>query len=92
MARTITAPAETVDAASDDVVEKNIALTFDFLRAQITDPALVDEIPDGATLILLPIEAPGMIEANIEIGLASLRRGENVYFRYVPEAPARSRR
>jgi hypothetical protein len=35
----------------------------------------------------MPEEDPELFAANIEIGLAALRRGENVYFRHVSSRP-----
>lgn len=33
-----------------DVVERDISLTFDFLRYAVDHPEILDEIPDGAEL------------------------------------------
>ena len=42
----------------DEVVKKNIGLTFDFLRAAVTDPHLLDKIPDGAEIEFLETDLP----------------------------------
>jgi hypothetical protein len=42
----------------DEVVKKNIGLTFDFLRAAIADPHLLDKIPDGAEIEFLETDLP----------------------------------
>jgi len=34
----------------DEIVKKNIGLTFDFIRAAVADPHLLDKIPDGAEI------------------------------------------
>jgi len=42
----------------DEVVKKNIGLTFDFIRAAVTDPHLLDKIPDGAEIEFLETDLP----------------------------------
>jgi len=33
-----------------EIVNRNIGLTFDFLRQVVNDPAILSNIPDGSTL------------------------------------------
>ena len=66
-----------------DVARRAIALTFDFNRAILADPSILDDIPDGATIVLIPSEDPELAEAEVEQGLAALRQGRDVYFRHV---------
>lgn len=33
-----------------ETVERNIGLTFDFLRQVVKDPSIMDEIPDGSVI------------------------------------------
>jgi len=42
----------------DEIVKKNIGLTFDFLRAAVADPHLLDKIPDGAEIEFLETDFP----------------------------------
>jgi hypothetical protein len=42
----------------DEIVKKNIGLTFDFLRAAVSDPHLLDKIPDGAEIEFLETDLP----------------------------------
>ena len=42
----------------DEVVKKNIGLTFDFIRAAVADPRLLDKIPDGAEIEFLETDLP----------------------------------
>jgi len=42
----------------DEIVKKNIGLTFDFIRAAIADPRLLDKIPDGAEIEFLETDLP----------------------------------
>ena len=39
-------------------VKKNIGLTFDFVRAAVADPHLLDKIPDGAEIEFLETDLP----------------------------------
>lgn len=41
------------DGAPDYLTQRAIGTTFDFLRAVGADPGILDDIPDGVTLILL---------------------------------------
>jgi len=42
----------------DEIVKKNIGLTFDFIRAAVADPHLLDKIPDGAEIEFLETDVP----------------------------------
>ncbi len=76
------------DAATMEVIDRNIKLSFDFARQILADPAILDDIPDGVTLVLLLKDDPAFNEINIDLGLKALRRGEDAYFRYMRDRPA----
>ncbi len=42
----------------NEIVKKNIALTFDFIRAAVADPHLLDEIPDGSEIEFIETDLP----------------------------------
>ena len=42
----------------DEVVKRNISLTFDFIRAAVADPHLLDKIPDGAEIEFIETDLP----------------------------------
>jgi hypothetical protein len=42
----------------DEIVKKNIGLTFDFIRAAVADPHLLDKIPNGAEIEFLETDLP----------------------------------
>ena len=42
----------------DEIVKKNVGLTFDFIRATVADPSLLDKIPDGAEIEFLETDLP----------------------------------
>jgi hypothetical protein len=79
----------TIAATEDGVAEKNLDLAFDLMQAALLDPDALADFPKNATTILLPGDDPDLYTANIEIGMAALRRGENVYFRHV-SSPSRT--
>ena len=47
----------------DEIVKKNIGLTFDFIRAAVTDPHLLDKIPDGAEIEFFETDFPRIEKA-----------------------------
>jgi hypothetical protein len=63
--------------------DRNITLSFEFAKSIIDDPAILDEIPEGATLVLLPENEPDLAKENLRLGLEAAERGENVYIRHV---------
>jgi Family of unknown function (DUF5647) len=73
-------------AAVDEITDKGFDLSRRWGLAVIDNPSLLDEIPDGANLVLVPDDDPAFAEAKIELGIAAVRRGENVYFRHVRAA------
>jgi hypothetical protein len=42
----------------DEIVGKNIGLTFDFIRAAVANPHLLTKIPDGAEIEFLERDLP----------------------------------
>ncbi len=75
--------------ASTNLETQNIRLSMDFLMQVGDEPAILDGIPDGVTLILLTGNDPALDAANVELGLAQVRAGKDVLFRLLP-APARA--
>ena len=73
---------ESVEADEQSVRERIAALTIELGRAIIANASILEEIPDGAGLVLLPDGADeAFIEANIALGLDALRKGRSVYFK-----------
>jgi hypothetical protein len=53
-------------------------------RAIIATPAILDEIPNGVALVLLPHGADDkFVEENVALGLDALRKGRSVYFKWL---------
>ena len=42
----------------DEIIKKNIGLTFDFIRAAAADPHILDKIPDAAEIEFLETDLP----------------------------------
>jgi len=69
--------------AVDEMTEKSFELARRWGLALIDDPALLAEIPEGANLVLMPDDDLPFAEAKMALGIAAIRRGENVYFRHL---------
>jgi Family of unknown function (DUF5647) len=67
--------------------DRNLALAFTLADAIVDDPSLLDEIPEGATVVLLPDDDRELAEANRALGLQALDAGANVYFRHIARVP-----
>ncbi len=74
------------EISSDAQEEKNISLAFGFMRDVVDNPALLDEIPNNATIVFLPDDDPEQIEANLQLAIRSARAGKNVYLQHVKTA------
>jgi hypothetical protein len=72
-----------IEASQDGIVERSIDLSFDFLHSVIEDPSILGNIPDGATLVLIPDNDPDLAEIKYQVAVDVARRGENVYIRHV---------
>lgn len=70
----------------DSLMDRNITLGFDFMRAIIDHPAILDDIPDGVTLVLLSDDDPELSESNIDLGMSAAREGADVYIRHFPRS------
>lgn len=71
---------------SAGLTERGIGLGFDFLKAIIDDPSIADDIPNGATLVLLPDDDPELAESSLQGGIEAARKGADVYIRHFPRA------
>lgn len=71
-------------------VTANIRLAGQFLREAIAEPSILDAIPDGAAVVMLPHDDPDLARANFDLGLVLGDRGREVRWRRVggplPEA------
>lgn len=49
---------------NDEIVRKNISLTFDFMRKVIDDPNILDIIPDNSEIDFVEADLPGYSHKN----------------------------
>lgn len=75
----------------DDFADRALALAGELLAAQIADPTLLDEIPEGATVVLIPHDDPALTEYQWDLAREAVARGKNVYLKAVHTAPAPER-
>ncbi len=65
------------------VVDRQIGLFFELMRADIADPSVMERVPNRASLALIPDDDPELAEFAIRAGVNGVRRGKNVYFLHV---------
>jgi hypothetical protein len=63
---------------------KMMAQTSDLIIAAMDDAGVVEDIPHGSVLILIPPDDPEFAEETIAVGLRAVRQGHNVYFKHWP--------
>ena len=69
------------------LVERAIDLSFDFGTLILNDPSILDDIPNGVTLVLIPNDDPELAATKIALGIESIHRGEDVYVRHFRRTP-----
>jgi hypothetical protein len=75
---------ETDDAEKQARIDVNMALASWFLRDVIADPSILDEIPDGATLFLLPEGDAAFVAASRTAARNAEGAGRTAHLRRVP--------
>ncbi len=75
---------QTTARDAPELADRNLALAGDLLADILRDPALLEQIPDGATLVPLPEDDPPLAAYNLNLGCQVAAEGEDVYFRHVP--------
>lgn len=80
----MSATQETLVGSRTGFWDRHNELHSGLLRAILADATILEEIPNGASLMLIPRDADeAYLESCIEVGVDSLRKGLNVYFRYL---------
>jgi hypothetical protein len=74
---------ETIDRATAAHTTRNIGLAGRLLRQMLAAPELLDDIPDGANLIVLPYDDPATTLRNVAQALRLAARGETVLLRRI---------
>ncbi len=72
----------------DGAADRNLALASEHLRAVFADAALLETIPEGATLVLIPEDDPALARHNFELARQVFATGRNVYLYHVRSVPA----
>ena len=78
----------------ETIVEKNITLSFEFERYILEHPEVLEQIPDGAQVVLLPQDDPELYRINLNAAQKTREAGETVPIVFVEIealAPPRSR-
>jgi hypothetical protein len=55
-----------------------------FVRAYVEDVSILEDIPNGSALILVPDDDPELAETNLGRAVEAARRGYDVYIRHFP--------
>jgi hypothetical protein len=74
----------------DEAVKKNLALLNDFMQAAFHDTSLLERIPRGAQIVILPLDDPEMSEYNRRIARKLAKKGEQVMLIHL-KRPAKPR-
>ncbi|PKM05248.1 MAG: hypothetical protein CVV17_03490 [Gammaproteobacteria bacterium HGW-Gammaproteobacteria-7] len=75
----------------ETIIEKNATLSFEFERYMLEHPAILERIPNGAEVVLLPKDDPELYRLNLEAAQTADKVGPVVYVEIAALAPARSR-
>ena len=73
------------------IEEKNITLSFEFERYILEHPELLEQIPEGAEVVLLPKDDPELYRINVETAQMARQVGPIVCVEIEAIAPPRSR-
>jgi len=82
-AQAISTTATKRTGAIDPPTSRSLDLTRRFGLSALANPSILDGVPDGATLVLVPNDDPERAEEEIATGMIALRRDKDVYFRRV---------
>ena len=62
----------------EDAVRKNLDLLNEFMKYAFDSPHVLDQIPAGAELIILPLDDPEIMQNNRQMAEAHARAGRTV--------------
>jgi hypothetical protein len=63
-----------------ELAKKNLLLGIEFDKYLIEHPALIEKIPQGAYVVLLPEYDPDLFKANMRLARKRIKEGESVVF------------
>jgi len=77
--------------SKEAVIEKNMTLSFEFERYILENPAILENIPDGAEVVLLPKDDPELYRTNLRASQMRVSETPPVTIEIEALAPPRSR-
>lgn len=63
--------------------ERVIGQGFDLLRSLIADPTLLEQLPDGATIAIIPEDDPEVAQINLEAAGRAAQKGKDTYYHFI---------
>jgi hypothetical protein len=78
----------------ETITEKNITLSFEFERYLLEHPEMLEQIPEGAEVVLLPKDDPDLYRINMEAAQKAHQESgveSVIYVEIEAVAPQRSR-
>ncbi len=69
---------------ADERISRNLAAANEFLGSIIAHPEMMDTIPDGATIYVLPEDDPDLAETNARAAERARRNGATVHVHHLP--------
>ncbi len=66
-----------------EAMADSIQRAFAFARAEFTDPSILANVPNGASLVLIPDDDPAAATRAIRAGVTAVERGKNVFFLHI---------
>lgn len=63
-----------------EMARKNLVLGIEFDKYLIEHPNLIEKIPQGAYVVLLPEYDPDLFKANLRLARKRIKEGEKVVF------------
>lgn len=75
---------------ADERISRNLAAAKQFLRSIIADPEMIDTIPDGATIYVIPEDDPELAGINERAAERARRNDATVHVHHLPARRTRS--
>ena len=60
----------------DEIIRKNLDLLNEFMKMAFDQPDILDKLPKGAELVILPENDPELYKANLKIKQSLEKKGE----------------
>ncbi len=60
----------------DEIIKENLGLLNEFMKIAFEQPDIMDKVPNGAELIILPENDPKLYKANLKIKHSLEKKGK----------------